>query len=217
MPEPKYPNKLAEARARADMTQQQVADAIGVTLTGYQNYEYGKRDLRSETLRALSKVLHCSATYLLGMDESDRIMPAVGAKTRYIPISGRIAAGDAREAIEQTDRFYPIPEGVFGDEDDLSILENSGNSMNKYFSDGTLLLVRRDVEIKNGDIAAVFVNGDDATVKRVYFDGDKIVLHPESYDPDYRDRVISKTDPDAPAVRFFGKVISYFAPLDWRP
>lgn len=69
MTEAEYPNRLAQARAEAGMTQQEMADALGVTLNGYQNYEYGKRDLRSSTLRAASKALGRSASWLLGMDD----------------------------------------------------------------------------------------------------------------------------------------------------
>ena len=78
------------------------------------------------------------------------------------------------------------------------------------------MLIDPDETVRNGDVGVVFVNGDDATLKRVYHEGDSIRLHPESYDVEYRDRVISSTDPDAPEVRVIGKVVSYTAPDGWR-
>ena len=36
-------NRIAEARNRAGLTQQQVADALDISVQGYQYYEYGKR------------------------------------------------------------------------------------------------------------------------------------------------------------------------------
>lgn len=63
-----YPNRLADARALAGLTQQQMADALGITLNGYQNYEYGKRDLKSSTVIAASKALNCTASFILGLD-----------------------------------------------------------------------------------------------------------------------------------------------------
>ena len=62
----------------------------------------------------------------------------------------------------------------------------------------------------------VFVNGDDATLKRVYYDGETVRLHPESYDPEYVDRVIDRSDPEAPELRVVGKAVSYTAPDGWR-
>ena len=88
--------------------------------------------------------------------------------------------------------------------------------MNRLFPDGSLVLIDPDTDVRNGDVAVVFVNGDDATVKRIYMEGDAIRLHPESYDSEYRDRVIDSTDPDAPNVRIIGKVVSYTAPDGWR-
>ena len=88
--------------------------------------------------------------------------------------------------------------------------------MNRLFPDGSLVLIDPDADVRNGDVAVVFVNGDDATLKRVYFEGDAIRLHPESYDPEYRDRVIDASDQDAPSVRIIGKVVSYTAPDGWR-
>ena len=88
--------------------------------------------------------------------------------------------------------------------------------MNRLFPDGALVYVDLDAEVRDGDVAVVFVNGDDATVKRIYWEGDAIRLVPESYDPDYRDRVIFANDPDAPEVRVLGKVVSYTAPDRWR-
>lgn len=213
---PKYPNKLAEARDRAGLTQQQVADAIGVTLTGYQNYEYGKRDVRSSTLRKLSKVLNCSAMYLLGLSEKPSVIGAEPSCSRQIPIVGRMAAGEAREAIEQCDRTHPIPDELYHGNEESVWVEISGNSMNKLFPDGSLVLINMTSEVRNGDVAAVFVNGDDVTIKRVFFEDHAIRLHPESYDPEYRDRVIDESDPDAPDVHIFGKAVAYTSPLGWR-
>ena len=89
--------------------------------------------------------------------------------------------------------------------------------MNRLFPEGALVLVDPDEEVRNGDVAVVFVNGDDATLKRVYFDGDAVRLLPESFDPEYRERVIDRSDPDAPLLHFVGKVVSYTAPDGWRP
>ena len=72
------------------------------------------------------------------------------------------------------------------------------------------------MEIRDGDVGAVFVNGDDATLKRVFYDGDAVRLHPESYDSEYRDRTIDRADPDAPEFRSIGRAISYAAPDGWR-
>lgn len=63
--------RIAEARERAHMTQQEAADALGVTVQGYQNYEYGKRDLKASKIRDLCRIFGCSASFLLGISAEE--------------------------------------------------------------------------------------------------------------------------------------------------
>lgn len=209
-------NKLAEIRNRKGLTQKQLADKLGVTQQTIWYYENGKREMKSSVLVSMSKALGCSVSELLGISNREGVLQVAKAPHKLIPIVGRVAAGEAREAIEQCDKVHPIPEGIYDDDDDLVWVEISGNSMNRCLLDGTLALVSLKKEVRNNDIAAVFVNGDDVTVKRILFEDDGIRLRPESYDPEYRDRFISSEDPNAPEVYIFGKVIGYTSPAGWR-
>lgn len=210
---PENTNRLAQVRDHAGMTQQQVAAAIGVTTTGYQNWEYGNTPIKATALRELAKLFGCTTDYLLNISD---IKVAVPSATRMLPVFGSISAGTPREALTQSDVMHETPERLYLEHERAFWLTVSGNSMNRLFPDGSLVLIDPDEEVRNGDVAVVFVNGDDATLKRIYHEGDSIRLHPESYDPEYRDRVIDATDPDAPEVRVIGKAVSYTAPDGWR-
>lgn len=210
---PENTNRLAQARGHAGMTQQQVAAAIGVTTTGYQNWEYGNTPIKATALRELAKLFGCTTDYLLNISD---VKVAIPSATRMLPVFGSISAGTPREALTQSDVMHETPERLYLEHERAFWLTVSGNSMNRLFPDGSLVLIDPDAEVRNGDVAVVFVNGDDATLKRVYFEGGSIRLHPESYDVEYHDRVISSSDPDAPEVRVIGKAVSYTAPDGWR-
>ena len=210
---PENTNRLAQVRDHAGMTQQQVAAAIGVTTTGYQNWEYGNTPIKATALRELAKLFGCTTDYLLNISD---IKVAVPSATRMLPVFGSISAGTPREALTQSDVMHETPERLYLEHERAFWLTVSGNSMNRLFADGSLVLIDPDAEVRNGDVAVVFVNGDDATIKRVYFESETVRLHPESYDPEYRDRVIDASDPDAPEVRIVGKAVSYTAPDGWR-
>lgn len=210
---PENTNRLAQVRDHAGMTQQQVAAAIGVTTTGYQNWEYGNTPIKATALRELAKLFGCTTDYLLNISD---IKVAVPSAARMLPVFGSISAGTPREALTQSDVMHETPERLYLEHERAFWLTVSGNSMNRLFPDGSLVLIDPDEEVRNGDVAVVFVNGDDATLKRVYFESESVRLHPESYDPEYRDRVIDQSDPDAPEVRIIGKAVSYTAPEGWR-
>lgn len=190
---------------------------VGTTQQQIARYEKDENDLKSSMLIKLSKALNVSITYLLGLENAPWIVSPTRSASRLVPVVGRVAAGEAREAIEQNGRTHPLPEDLFAGKRDIVWVEVSGNSMNKLFPDGALVLIDQAADVRNGDVAAVFVNGEDVTIKRILFEGSAIVLHPESYDAEYRDRVIDKDDKDAPEVHIFGKAVSYTAPIGWRP
>ena len=208
--------RVSEARNLAGLTQQEAADGLDMTLQGYQYYEYGKRDIKASLIKRMCSLFGCSATFLLGLDDSPAVVSSSPSPSRQMPLVGRIAAGTPREAIYQAGETHGVPEELWQQHPNGFWLTVSGNSMNRLFAEGTLVLIDPDEEVRNGDVAVVFVNGDDATLKRVYFDGETVRLHPESYDIDYRDRVIDRSDPDAPSVRVLGKAVSYTAPDGWR-
>ena len=209
--------RIIEARNAKGWTQSDLAKAIGTTQQQIARYESGTNDVKSSVLMRMSRALGVSVSYLLGLpDDPESVFEARPSKSHRVPVVGRIAAGEAREAIEQSNRTHPVPDELYTGNENSVWLEVSGNSMNRLFPDGSLVLINRSAEVKNGDVAAVFVNGDDVTLKRVYLENGVVRLHPESYDPEYSDRVIDGSDPDAPSVHFMGKAVSYTAPMGWR-
>ena len=91
-------NNLAKARNSLGLTQQQVADKIGVTLQAYQNYEYGRRDIKGSVLARLSKALSCSVNYILGLDEKAATLGCSTSDIAGIDQSGMTA--DEREMLD---------------------------------------------------------------------------------------------------------------------
>lgn len=57
---------LTTLRKEFHVTQQQVADYLGISRQAYSNYESGKREPDYETLLKLGEYFNCSIDYLLG-------------------------------------------------------------------------------------------------------------------------------------------------------
>jgi transcriptional regulator with XRE-family HTH domain len=73
-----------EARKALGLTQQQVADALGVTINFYARIERGKTLPSVSTLLTMTQVLHLSADRLLEMVPSDIRMADLSPEVAYL-------------------------------------------------------------------------------------------------------------------------------------
>lgn len=62
---PDQPSPIRTARIAAGMTQQQLADALGIAQQSVTRWETGEREPRISTLRRIAAVLGCDLSALL--------------------------------------------------------------------------------------------------------------------------------------------------------
>lgn len=119
---------------------------------------------------------------------------------RQVPLVGRIAAGTPILATEDVEDVYPLPESLVGS-GPVFMLRVKGDSMvDAGILEGDLVVVRRQPDAEDGSIVAAMVQGEEATVKRLYRRNGKVVLHAEN--ESYPDMVL---DDD---VEVIGVVVS---------
>ena len=119
-----------------------------------------------------------------------------------IPILGRISAGLPLYAEEHVEG-YTLTDLNGGAE--YFGLRVHGDSMNALrINDGDIIIVRRQEEVEQGEIAVVLVDEEDATVKRFYSSDTTVTLMPQSTNPEHKPQLydVSKT-----SIRVLGKVI----------
>lgn len=92
-----------------------------------------------------------------------------------VPLVGRIACGQPITAEENLEGYVSIPAAWHA----TFTLKCCGDSMEPRIKDGDLVAIRKDVQVENGQIAAVRI-GDEATLKHLYFHEDYIELRPEN-------------------------------------
>lgn len=98
-----------------------------------------------------------------------------------IPVVGRIAAGAPITAVEETQEMVAIGEGLLGRQSqEVFGLRVKGESMiEDGIFDGDYIFVRRQSDVRDGQIVAVMVDGE-ATVKRMFREGAQIRLEPSN-------------------------------------
>jgi len=95
-----------------------------------------------------------------------------------LPLLGRIAAGRPVEAVENPES---ISLADFTRSKDVYVLQVKGESMqDEHIVDGDYVLVEKTDVSRDGEIVVALVNGSDATLKRIFTEGDKIRLQPSN-------------------------------------
>jgi len=95
-----------------------------------------------------------------------------------VPLMGRIAAGQPIEAIERPET---ISLADFTRSKEVFAIEVRGESMqDEHILDGDYVLVEKTKTAHNGDIVVALVEGTDATLKRLYREGENIRLQPSN-------------------------------------
>ena len=120
-----------------------------------------------------------------------------------IPIVGRVAAGQPILAEENIEGYVNLKD-LFGQSGDAFLLKVTGDSMvDEGIMDGDFVLVKPTSTITSGQIAVVLLD-DEATVKRIYIQHNRIALQSANRAAGYKTRYIKRSEKD---VRIIGKVI----------
>lgn len=187
-----YTLNLKTARKRKGLTQQQVADFIGISQNNYSYWENGKVKIDNISLQRLSELFGVSVDYLLGrenhttIDTTPRaakikdlaIKDEVELNDFYpVPLLGSVVAGVPIESQEDLEGYVYIS---FKPKEEYFALRVHGESMiNAGIRDNSILIVHKQAYANCGDIVVAMLNGEQ-TVKRFKMYGDNIFLMPEN-------------------------------------
>lgn len=120
-----------------------------------------------------------------------------------LPILGTVAAGVPMYAQQNILGYMSVD--VPKDEAEYFCLKVKGDSMSAArIADGDTVVVRRQSQVENGDIALVMVGDEEATIKRFFLTNGVVQLIPQSYNPVYQTRLY---DPKMEQITVLGKVI----------
>ncbi|BCU51771.1 LexA family transcriptional regulator [Staphylococcus auricularis] len=123
---------------------------------------------------------------------------------KKIPVVSQISAGLPIYSEENLiDYIYFATNKLNSDKEEFG-LKVSGDSMDKIFQDGDIVVVEKDSIVENGQLGVVMINGYNGTVKRVRYNDDQIILIPESNNPSHYPQVYSKND----EVKIIGRVVA---------
>ena len=219
---------IRKARKKAGITQDGLASLLGINRATVSKYESGQIEPSLSQLGKIAKALDTTVSEMMGPNwdgwsaidttdafktekapttESERkslpdnLNPMDFSKFHQIPILGRISAGLPIYAEEHIEG-YTLTDLNGGAE--YFALRVQGDSMNAVgINDGYIIIVRRQEEVENGEIAVVMVGDEDATVKRFYATADTVTLLPQSTNPNHKPQIYYTK---ATNIKVLGKV-----------
>jgi repressor LexA len=130
------------------------------------------------------------------------------ADVHKLPLVGEIAAGGPLLAEDNIEEYLAVPEPLSRGGAEFLLRVKGESMINAGILDGDILVVRKQQDARDGDIVVALAGDDEtaneATVKRLFRDGDRVRLQPENdaHEPIY-----------AKHVELVGKVIGVFRQL----
>lgn len=174
---------IRRCRRNLGLTLEEVARQVGLSRQTMSRYETGViGNIPSDKIELLAQALHTTPAYLMGWESGGEEDPLPSNVTplrpmQKVPLVGRIACGTPILAEQNIEDYIDLPGHIHAD----YALTCQGDSMiNAGIQDGDVVYIRQQPEVENGQIAAVIVGEDEATLKRFYFDGGVVQLVAEN-------------------------------------
>ena len=194
-------NRLKDARKAVGMTQAEVAERIGITQNAYSYWENGKVKIDNESLAKLAALFGVTIDYLMGIAET------ADPGFVLIPVLGSIPAGVPLEAIEDIIDYEELSKTLLTGGKEYFALQVKGDSMYPEFLHGDTVIVRKTPVCESGNVCVVYVNGYDATLKRVRLNEGEHSMTLVPVNPAYPPRTYSADEIASLPVTIAGVVV----------
>lgn len=166
---------IKELRKQHKLTQSELAKKLGVAPTAVSAWEGNKNRPLMDKIAILADLFGVPITRFF--EGTDFIQPI--NELVMLPIVGRISFDSGDFTLEGIEGYEPTPREWTID-GDFFYLRAKGDSMNgARIHEGDLLLIRKQIEVEDGKIAAVLVNNE-VVLKRIYRREGTIILQSEN-------------------------------------
>ena len=198
-------NNLRAIRKNRNYSMKNLGELIGMSESTISQYETGKRQPDPSTRIKLAEVLNTTVDCLLGLDSNLSPINAPLTAGAKIKVFGRVPAGIPIEAIEDIIDEIEISEKMANDDHEYLALLVTGESMLPIYQDGDIVIIRKQETANTGDDVVAYVNGYDATLKRLqrYKEGIRL----KALNPNFESRFYTNAQIESLPVRILGIVV----------
>jgi repressor LexA len=197
-----FGHRLLELMADCNETTYSLGEFLHLSPPTISRYTTGEIAPKIPTIQAMAEHMgNVNPAWLMGTQGAPKYIEGA-IRAKKIPIVGTIAAGQPILAQQNIEGYEYVDEDLKAD----FCLRVKGDSMTgARIIDGDLVYIRQQSDIENGEIAAVIIDNEEATLKRIYKLNGTVILRAEN--PNYQDKIFSKKD--MKNVRILGKAVMF--------
>lgn len=204
-----FAERLNIALSTRNILAADLARQTGISEGLISGYKHGKFEPKQQKLDSIAQVLNVSIPWLMGGDvpmgyyDGSDILPSNLSPMppmKKIPLLGEIACGEPILAEENISDYIDVPGHIKAD---FSLTCKGDSMIDAGIKDGDIVYIRQQPTIENGQIAAVLIDNNEATLKRVYVNKDHIIL--QSANSAYPPMVYGGNIP----VKILGKAVAF--------
>ncbi|SEA04977.1 repressor LexA [Eubacterium aggregans] len=195
---------LKDARLSHGFTMKELAEEVGVSEATISRWESGNiENMKRDKIASVCKILNIHPSVIMGWD--DNVIPFKRTKCEYteIDVLGSVPAGTPTEAMEDVVGQVDIPSSWLDCGDQYRALKVKGDSMYPMYIEGDTVILRIQPDCHNRQDAVVFVNGYDATLKKVIKNDDGTITL-KAINPEWQSKTYGPGDEE---IKIFGVVV----------
>jgi len=191
-------NKLRKSR---NMTQGDLAEVLGVGVSTVSDWEKAKKYPRAGVIEKISSYFGVLKNKLFEEQSNLFDIYDTDEDSVKLPIVGRVSCGNGITVFEEIEGFEETPKAWLRGGDYFYVRAEGNSMINARIFDGDLLLIRKQEDVEEGEIAAVLIE-DKVYLKRVFKQDGMLILQSEnpSFAPVFR------TEENFENIKIIGKL-----------
>lgn len=167
---------IRQLRKWNKLLQKDLAKILGVSNSIVSDWEKGNKMPRAGVIQKISDYFDVPKSSLFEVPGTSF---TTLRETILVPIVGQISCGNGVLAYEDIEGYETTPKEWLNGGDYFYLRAKGDSMIGSRIYEGDLLLIRKQEEVEEGEIAAVMIENE-AILKRVYRRGDNMVLQSEN-------------------------------------
>lgn len=201
-----FANRLNTAIRIRDIKPIELSEKTGIDKSKISSYMSGRYKAKQDGVYLLAKALDVNEAWLMGCDipmERNLKLDKFGNPVVEIPLLGIVKAGYNYLAQENWIGTVDVDKSL-AEGNELFALKVKGDSMYPVLIEDDIVIIKKQDDFENGENCIVLINGDEATIKKVYKGNTGIEL--KAINPYYPPRLFNEEEIKKLPVKVIGVV-----------